>query len=199
MSLRGAYTLWAPIYDGILAGTHAWRAHSLARLGTGGERDVALLGVGTGLDFPHLPPGNRYLGIDLTPAMLDRARRRAASLGLDVTLRTGDVQDLDLPDAGFDVVVLHLILAVVPDPTACLREAARIARPGARLLVLDKFLRPGQAAPLRRLINPLLRRLATRTDVVFEDVLAAVPELRLIDDTPVAASGWFREITLERV
>ncbi|AOU98816.1 phosphatidylethanolamine N-methyltransferase [Acidihalobacter yilgarnensis] len=199
MSLRGAYTLWAPIYDVLLArGTHALRAHSLVRLGAERERDISLLGIGTGLDLPHLPPGNRYLGVDLTPAMLARARQRAKQLNLPITLQVGDVQHLDLSDASFDTVVMHLILAVVPDPVACLREAARIARPGAHLLILDKFLRPGHPAPLRRLINPLMRRLATRTDVVFENILADTPNLRMLEDRPVAAGGWFREITLER-
>ncbi|OBS10150.1 class I SAM-dependent methyltransferase [Acidihalobacter prosperus] len=199
MSLRGAYTLWAPVYDALLAsGTHALRARSLRRLGSQSGRDIVLLGIGTGLDLPSLPPGNRYTGIDLTPAMLARANRRAQRLDLSISLQLGDVHRLDLPDASFDAVILHLILAVVPDPVACLREAARIARPDAPLLILDKFLKPGQAAPLRRLINPLMRRLATRTDVVFEAVLAQVPGLRLLEDRPVAAGGWFREITLER-
>lgn len=199
MSLRGAYTLWAPVYDPLLAtATRRFRSHSLERLRNHTGEHIALLGVGTGLDLPLLPPDNHYLGIDLTPAMLTRARLRAQSLTFPVELRTGDVQQLDLPDASFDAVVLHLILAVVPNPVACLREAARIARPGAHLLILDKFLRPDRPAPLRRLINPLVRRLATRTDVVFEQILARTSGLKLIEDRPVAAGGWFREITLER-
>lgn len=200
MSLRGAYTLWAPIYDPLLAvTTHRLREHSLARMGAQTGRQVALFGIGTGLDLPYLPPGNHYLGIDLTPAMLLRAKRRAQKLAYPVQLETGDVQQLNLPDASFDMVILHLILAVVPNPVACLYEAMRITRPGARLLILDKFLRPGHAAPLRRLLNPIMSRFATRTDVVFEDVLAEVPDLRLVDDHPVAAGGWFREITLEHI
>ncbi|MFU8779343.1 MAG: hypothetical protein ACNA7M_17030, partial [Roseovarius sp.] len=93
---------------------------------------------------------------------------------------------------------LHLILAVVPDPSRALTEAVRVARPGARLLILDKFLRPGQRAPLRRMINPVLSRLATRTDVVFEDLLAQHRNLRVIEDTPALAGGWFRHIVLRK-
>lgn len=201
MSLRGAYTVWAPIYDPLLARTtHKLREQSLARLTGYQNSSIALLGVGTGLDFPYLPADadNAYVGIDLTPAMLERATKRAKQLQLPIDLIIGDVHRLPLADASFEAVVLHLILAVVPEPIQCLREAVRIARPGARILILDKFLKPGRRAPIRRLINPFLQRLATRTDVVFEDILGQLPELRLINDQPVAAGGWFRAITLER-
>ena len=73
-----------------------------------------------------------------------------------------------------------------------------MARPGARLLVLDKFLRPGQRAPFRRAFNGVSRRLAARLDVVFEHELAAAPTLEIERDTPVLAGGWFRSIALRK-
>ena len=82
-------------------------------------------------------------------------------------------------------------LDTTADSRAALRETARVLRTGGRVFVLDKFLRRGEMAPLRRLFNPLMRRIATRIDVVFEDVLAGVPGLRVIDDQPVMAGGWF--------
>jgi len=103
---------------------------------------------------------------------------------------------LPFRDASFDVAVLHLILAIVAEPTSALREVARVLRPGGRVLVFDKFLRKAQLAPLRRLASPVMARLVTRLDVVFEDVLAAVPGLKLISDTPLLAGGWFRSIEL---
>lgn len=199
MSLRFTYTLWAPIYDLFVdRALRGPRQRSLARLGEVAGQEILLPGIGTGLDLPYLPPGARYTGIDLTPAMLARARRLADRLGLEIQLEEGDAMALPYGDARFDAVVLHLILAVVPDPARAFAEAVRVLRPGGRLLILDKFLRPGQIAPLRRLINPVISRLATRTDVVFEALLAQHPNLRVTEDSPALAGGWFRHIVLTK-
>ena len=72
-------------------------------------------------------------------------------------------------------------------------------KPGGQVLVFDKFLRRGQSAILRRLINPLMRRIATRLDVVFEDLLSEAPGLVLEHDQPALAGGWFRMIRLRKL
>ncbi len=158
-------------------------------------RDVLLLGVGTGLDLPHLPKQHRYVGLDLTAAMLTRARPRMA--GLQFAPLRGDAQRLPFHDSSFDVAVLHLILAVVPAPTLCLAEVVRVLKPGGQLLIFDKFLRRGEAG-WKRLLNPLTRHVATRLDVVFEDVLEAVGGIDVTANEAALASGWFRLIRLEK-
>lgn len=199
MTLRYTYTAFAPIYDALVAPfTAGMRQRSLATLRDGPHDEVLLVGVGSGLDVPLLPSGPRYIGVDLTPAMLARARRKALARNLDIRLDQGDARALPYSDAAFDVVVLHLILAVTPHPERVLNEAARVLRPGGRVLILDKFLRPGQRAPIRRLISPLLGLLATRTDVVLEQVLMQSPELEVVSDQPALAGGWFRHVVLNR-
>ena len=196
MSLKHSYTLAAPFYDAFLtAATHGARKRSLEALADGPPRHVLLLGVGTGLDLPHLPSQHRYVGLDLTASMLKRARPRAA--GLHFAPLRGDVQRLPFHDASFDVAVLHLILAVVPAPTLCLAEAVRVLKPGGELLVFDKFLKPGEAG-WKRLLNPLTRHVATRLDVVFEDVLDAVGGLNVTANEAALAAGWFRLIRLRK-
>ncbi len=197
MSLKHTYTLIAPFYDAALdRATRAARKHSLSAL-PGSPSRVLLAGVGTGLDLPHLPRQHRYVGLDLTEAMLRRALPRVP--GIDFTPLRGDAQHLPLADASFDAAVLHLILAVVPEPRLCLSEIERIVRPGGSVLVFDKFLRRGQPALLRRLANPVLRRVATRLDVVFEEVLEHTPGLAVEHDQPALAGGWFRMIRLRRL
>lgn len=196
MTLKHSYTLFAPFYDALLtAATCGARRRSLAALAGHPPRNVLLLGVGTGLDLPHLPAQHRYVGLDLTAAMLMRARRRTA--GLHFAALRGDAQRLPFHDASFDVAVLHLILAVVPAPALCLAEAARVVKPGGLLLIFDKFLRRGEAG-WKRVLNPLTRHVATRLDVVFEEVLDAVGGLKLTANEAVLASGWFRLIRLKK-
>jgi ubiquinone/menaquinone biosynthesis C-methylase UbiE len=198
VSLRHSYRLIAPFYD-VVAGPLFERARrtSLARLPADAPAEVLIDGVGTGLDLPHLPRLHRYTALDVTRAMLVRAVKRRADV--EVQWVEGDSQRLPFRDGAFDHAVLHLILAVVPDGAQALREAARVVKPGGRLLVLDKFLARGRRAPVRRLLSPLARRIATRTDVALEDLLEGVAGLEVIEDRHALAGGWFRYVTLRRL
>jgi phosphatidylethanolamine/phosphatidyl-N-methylethanolamine N-methyltransferase len=197
LSLKHSYTLIAPFYDAAIArATHAARVRSLAALPKEASR-VLLAGVGTGLDLPHLPTQHHYVGLDLNQAMLRRALPQAGQV--DFAPVQGDAQHLPFADASFDCAVLHLILAVVPQPAHCFAEIERVVKPGGQVLVFDKFLRRGQLAILRRLINPLVRRVATRLDVVFEELLSEAPSLTLEHDQPALAGGWFRMIRLRKL
>ncbi|MGH8635378.1 MAG: class I SAM-dependent methyltransferase, partial [Burkholderiales bacterium] len=113
MSLRLSYTLLAPFYD-LFVGPAFRKARqaSLAALPREGQSRVLVNGAGSGLDLPLLPRGHRYVGLDLTRAMLARCVRRAA--GLEFAAVQGDSLALPFRDASFDHAVLHLILAVVP-------------------------------------------------------------------------------------
>ena len=93
---------------------------------------------------------------------------------------------------------MHLILAVVPNPTRALQEAQRVVKNQGHIIILDKFLKPGQFALLRRMANPIIRHFATQTTVVFEQELAECPDLYLLKDEPVMAGGWFRQIVLQK-
>lgn len=198
MSLRASYSLIAPVYDLAIGGfSQELRRKSLKRLGDVQGHSILIPGVGTGLDFPHLPSGAEYTGLDLTPAMLARAGRRVRP-EQTIQLETGDAMDLPFEDERFDVVIMHLILAVVPDPGRALGEAERVLKTGGRILILDKFLRRGERAPLRRMLSPLISRLATRTDVVFEEILESCPGLQIHSDEPAALGGWFRHIELKK-
>jgi phosphatidylethanolamine/phosphatidyl-N-methylethanolamine N-methyltransferase len=198
MGLKQSYTLLAPIYDAIVStATAPMRRDSLHTLRTADSDQVLLAGFGTGLDIPYLPANADYFAMDLTAAMLMRARPRLQPQHR-IYLHRANVMQMPYADNSFDSVVLHLILAVVGEPHKVLAEASRVLRPGGRVLILDKFLRPGQSAPMRRLMNLFIRHIATRTDVVFEDLLPHAPMLQLISDEPCLAGGWFRRIQLEK-
>jgi ubiquinone/menaquinone biosynthesis C-methylase UbiE len=101
------------------------------------EGDVLEVAIGTGRNLPHYPAGIRLTGIEFSPAMLELARRQAQQLDVEVDLRLGDAQALELPDASFDTVVCTLSLSTIPDERQAVAEMQRVLRPGGRLLLLD--------------------------------------------------------------
>jgi ubiquinone/menaquinone biosynthesis C-methylase UbiE len=122
--------------------------------------DVLEIGVGTGRNLDAYPRGVRLIGIDLSPAMLALASARARQLGVDADLQLGDAQALSFAADSFDTVVVTLALCAVPDDRQAIREAARVLRPGGRLVWLEHVRSP--VAPVRwiqRLLNPLMVRL----------------------------------------
>jgi len=96
-------------------------------------------GVGTGRNMPYYPPGARVTGLDLSPAMLARARRRRDRLDLDVELLERDVCATGLPDAHFDAAVATFLFCVLDDAQQlpALRELARITKPGGEIRLLE--------------------------------------------------------------
>ena len=122
--------------------------------------DVLEIGIGTGRNLPYYPPGVRLVGIDLSPAMLAIARRRADELKIAVELQEGDAERLPFAGASFDTVVSTLALRRIPNDQHAIAEAARVLRPGGRLLLLEHVRSPLRPVRLgERLLEPLFLRL----------------------------------------
>ena len=96
-------------------------------------------GVGTGRNMPYYPPGARVVGIDANPAMLTRAARRRARLGIATDLLAMDATRTGFPDRCFDGVVASFLFCVLDETQQlpALRELARICRPGASIRLLE--------------------------------------------------------------
>jgi len=93
-------------------------------------------------------------GIDITPAMLDRARTLAADKGLtNTSWRQGDVTSLPYPDGAFSIVTSRFTFHHFQDPLAVLREMRRVCRPGGRVVVCDLLAsdEPAKAAEFHRI------------------------------------------------
>jgi ubiquinone/menaquinone biosynthesis C-methylase UbiE len=100
---------------------------------------------------PHV---KHATGIDMTPAMLDRARQHAADTGVaNVTWDRGDVMSLPYADGAFDIVVTRFSMHHFPDPLGVLREMVRVCAPGGRVVVVDMYAseEPAKAVEWNRL------------------------------------------------
>lgn len=114
----------------------------------GADKDVLEVGCGTGLILQRVAPHARTArGVDLSPGMLERARRR----GLDV--QEGSATALPFPDASFDVTYSFKVLAHIPDWDACMREMVRVTRPGG-VLIFDIYNRNSLRYLIKRLWGP---------------------------------------------
>jgi phosphatidylethanolamine/phosphatidyl-N-methylethanolamine N-methyltransferase len=192
---RFRYTLWAPHYDRVTRFPRE-RRRSIELLDLQPGERLLIVGCGTGADLPFVPHFVDVLATDLTAAMLRQARAHARP---GIEFRVMDGMALDLPDSSFEAAVLHMVLEVIPDPLRCLREVARVLRPGGRLAVFDKFLVDGnRPGALRRAGLALLDFVFTSTNRSMEEILAlSGAPLAVERDEP--AVGSYRHLILRRV
>ena len=126
--IRKLHVTDAAVEEAIRAALADKPFRSLLDLGTGTGRMLELFG----------PEIERGLGLDLSLDMLLLARDRLERAGLkNCSVRQGDIYDLPLTNDSFDVVILHQVLHFLDDGARAIHEAARVLRPGGRLLVID--------------------------------------------------------------
>ena len=196
---RIRYTIYTPVYDviaGIFSGS---RKKAIAALDIQKGEKVLIVGCGTGLDLPYLQrKGAEITGIDITPAMINRFNERAGRLNIQAKGGVMDAAKLDFPDATYDHVVLHLILAVIPDPVACITEAERVLKDGGTASVFDKFVPAGRKPGFwRNFINPVINLLATNINRSFEDIIRHT-DMKIIQDQHADLAGFFRIILVKK-
>ncbi len=116
--------------------------------------DLLDAGVGTGRNFPFYPDGARVTGIDLSPAMLDRARRRRDKHGTAVDLREMNVMEMNFADDSFDGIVSTFLFCVLgtEHQQPALEELRRVCRPNGEIRILEYAI---SQRPLQRFVMKL--------------------------------------------
>jgi arsenite methyltransferase len=122
-----------------------------------GER-VVDVGCGAGIDSliaaKKVGPGGRVIGVDMTPAMLEKARRAANETGLaNVEFREGYAEALPVGEGWADVVISNGVLNLMPDKAAVLEEMSRVLKPGGRLQIGDILVQKAVPESAKRKID----------------------------------------------
>ena len=140
--IRARFTRTAEVFGDYAVSYRGRFAESLMRLVCAGKSDLVIdLACGPGTLALRFAPKVRHVyGLDLTPAMLSRAREAAANEGLaNIAFALGDAQNLPFPDRSLDIAVTSYSLHHMPDPARVVREMARVAKPGGRVGIIDIF------------------------------------------------------------
>ncbi len=101
------------------------------------QGNVLHIGIGTGMEIIHFPPGLNITGIDLSPKMLERALWRAKHYQGKIRFCLMNSESLAFPDNTFDTIVTVCVFCTVAHPVAGLRECRRVLKPGGRLLMFE--------------------------------------------------------------
>lgn len=152
-SVRRKYNRNALFYDAMDRMIRAsWRARVISQA----AGRVLEVGVGTGKNLPFYDPDvtSELVGVDLSPGMLARARRKPCRVRKQ--LLEMDAQHLQFPDGSFDTVVASCVFCTVPDPVLGLREAGRVCRRAGHVYLLEHVrIDKPVIGPLMDLLDPL--------------------------------------------
>jgi phosphatidylethanolamine/phosphatidyl-N-methylethanolamine N-methyltransferase len=195
---RIIYKFWSPVYDLLFDRLlfAAGRRRTFELLQLRGMERVLLVGIGTGADLTYLLQETQAVGVDLSPEMLLKAKKKLSGIRSRFLVQA-DAQCLPVQDASFDVIILTLILSVVPDGRACWRESLRALRPGGRAIIFDKFLPDHQASnSFRAVLNTGAKLLGTDINRHLGEMLGGTKYTISLDE-PSLLNGMYRIILIQ--
>ncbi|MBC8331078.1 MAG: arsenite methyltransferase [Anaerolineae bacterium] len=172
---------------------------TLAALEAG--QTVLDLGSGGGIDCflaaKKVGPAGKVIGVDMTPAMLERARANKAKLGADnVEFRLGEIENLPVADATVDVIISNCVINLSPDKPQVLRETFRVLRPGGKLAVSDIVTDGPLPQEIKTSLSAWAGCIAGALDV--QDFKAVIEAAGFVD-VEMKAEYWGKEMADEAI
>lgn len=199
-SVIRAYDRYAPLYDrlygAVLAPGRRALAEAVERFAAGRAISLLEVGVGTGLMLPLYPAAVDVTGVDISEAMLAKARRRAAGLPRSApSLHRMDAERLEFADGAFDCVTLPYVLSVTPEPARLVAEVRRVCKRDGAIFVLNHFSGSRFWWLFERLASPLSARIGFRSDFRL-DRYVTCHDWKLQDMRDVNLLGLSKLLTL---
>jgi phosphatidylethanolamine/phosphatidyl-N-methylethanolamine N-methyltransferase len=181
-SIEKTYSHYAGVYDLVFDRIlQPGRRESVAVLQPRAGEQILEIGIGTGLSVPYYPTHCSITGIDLSAPMLREAEKKRDEEypRHELDLVQMDAGQLEFPDATFHCILASYVLSTVPDAGAVLDEMIRVARPGARVVIVNHFRSSfPPVASCERLLRPLSWMLGFRLDLPLE-VVSSHPRLEV--------------------
>lgn len=150
-------------------------ADGVQRMNTEPGHRVLDLGIGTGASLAHYPAHCNVVGIDLSPGMLRECRKKIIERGLThVQLFQADALHLPFEDDSFDQVFISHVITVVSDPVQLVREAQRVAKPHAKIVMVNHFQSTNRLVALfEKWLCPLCTKMGWRSDLALNELVKA--------------------------
>lgn len=148
-------------------------ANAIQHMNIGDDDKVLDLGIGTGCSLNYYPNKGRIIGVDLSSGMLRECRKKIRERNLDhATVFQADAMRLPFGDDTFDHIFISHVISVVSDPCRLVIEAQRVAKPGARIIILNHFQSSNRfVAMVESFLSPLCTKLGWRSDLALQDLI----------------------------
>ena len=175
-STKKIYDVQSLIYDytfGQLVKKRIGRAIEHMKIQPG--ETVLDVGIGTGGSLQFYPKQAKVLGVDLSSGMLREARKKIVESSEydNATVFQGNALELPFEDSSFDHIFISHVISVVSQPEMLVREAQRVAKEGARIVILNHFLSTNRfVAMLEKWANPICQKIGWRSDLALADLVA---------------------------
>lgn len=172
--VKKIYAFWAPFYDWTFGFAVDSGRRQVVDYINGKFGRVLEVGLGTGLSLPRYRRHLKITGIDISPGMLDKARRCVTENRYEhvEAILEMDASALDFPSGSFDIVVAMYVMTVVDDPEKVMKELARVCAPGGEVILVNHFSHDqGARSWVEKCFAPIAAKIGWRSTFPKETVL----------------------------